>query len=145
MVDERETGGAVENFRYRRLHSRPLAGGEDDDVNVRQWAHGRTVLTKSGGRPASWNSVSAGWAAAIGGRRRVERGSEVFVIADGFEVRILTRQSAVVRVQAYGAAQVIDRFVGPPAHPERDGHDVVRVVALGILAERALEMIQGAV
>src|SRR3954454_9951671 len=97
-----------------------------------------------GGRPASWNSVPAGWAAAVGGRRRVERGSEVFVIAARLQVRILARQSAIVRVQANRAAQVIDGFVRPSAHPERDRHDVVSVIALRILAECALEMVQGA-
>jgi hypothetical protein len=64
------------------------------------------------------------------------------VSPDGFEVGVFARQAAVVRVQADGPPEVVEGLVGPPAHPERHGHDVVCVIALRVFTERTLEMIQ---
>ena len=63
------------------------------------------------------------------------------MIPKQFEVRILFRQPAVLRIERDRAAKVLERGARLLAPRHRDRHHVVRVIVFGIFGERSLQVL----
>jgi hypothetical protein len=67
------------------------------------------------------------------------------MVSQRLEIRILPRKGPVFRIKGNCLPQMVDRFPEPLTHSQRHCHDVVGVVAFRILAQGALQVIEGAV
>jgi hypothetical protein len=68
--------------------------------------------------------------------------TESVKVANVLEIRILAGERAVVGVQLDRPFQVVERLGRLPLRRERDGHDVMCVVAIGRVRQRAPKMVE---
>ena len=88
-------------------------------------------LADARGRPVGSRGLDDRW---------LEGGTEVGLVAERFEVRILTSAGAILAVQGDRTAKVLERGRRIAALSAGRRHHVVRVIVTGIFLQRALQM-----